>query len=141
MGLKSTIRTAVGVAFSAIGDLQELLDYIHEGQEPSYDPTTGSVTSDSDTVTLQVRVTLVNASGKVMENMPADLVEVSRPGDMVALIPGIDMTREPTTGDKIVRNDETWVVKGFATDPADGLWKVLVKRVGGGADGVLVFNE
>ncbi len=140
MGLKSAIQLAVGSAFTAIGDLGETLDYIHEGIEPSYDVTTGLVTSDSATVTLRPRVVMVPFNSKVAKKLPGDLVEIARPGDEVALIPGVDMTIEPTTGDKIVRSDETWVVKGFTRDPADGLWIILVKRAGGGAEGELVFH-
>jgi hypothetical protein len=140
MGLKATIQSLVGTAFEAIGDLQETVDYIHEGQEPDYDTSTGSVTPDSDTVTLAVRAVLVLFSS-IEKQMPSNLVEVALPGDYVALIPGIDMAREPTTADRLVRLDETWVVVGFTRDPAEGLWKVLIRRVGGGADGELVFHE
>lgn len=139
MGLQATIQSIVGTAFDAIGDLKETVDYTHEGQEPDYDPTTGSVTSDVGTVSLEVRAVFVAV--EVAKNLPADLVEVARPGDELALIPGVDMTIKPTTGDKITRLDETWVVKGFVRDPAQGLWKILVKRIGGGADNVLVFHE
>lgn len=142
MGLQSTIQSVVGTAFLAIGDLAEPVDYIHEGQEPDYDTTTGLVTSDVETVTLRIdEAVLVPFSKKVAEQSPADLVEVSLPGDWLALIPGNSLSIEPTTGDKIVRLDETWVVKGFARDPAKALWKILIRRVGGGADGELIIHE
>lgn len=141
MGFQSLIQSAVGNAFDTIGDLKETMDYIHEGQEPDYSTTTGLVTPDTATVTLTVRAMLLALDNPAASNLPGDLIEVSRPGDMVALIPGEDITIEPTTGDKLTRLDETWVVKGFAIDPAGGLWKMIVKRVGGGADGVLVFHE
>lgn len=140
MGLQSTIQNLVGTAFTAIGDLQQLHDYIHEGQEPDYDPTSGDITSDVATVTLQVRAVVLSAEATV-DKLPTSLVEVFRPGDQLALIPGVDMTISPTTGDKLVKDDDTWLVKGFVLDPAGGLWQVLMTRVGGGADGVLVFHE
>ncbi len=140
MGLQTTIQNLVGTAFSAIGDLAETVDYIHEGQEPDYDTTTGDVTSDSDTSTVPVRAVILSAGKTAMEKLPTALVEVARPGDQLALIPGSDLTISPTTGDKLVKDDDTWLVKGFAADPARGLWKVLLTRVGGGADGSLVFH-
>lgn len=140
MGLQAIVQSAVGTAFTAIGDLAEDVDYTHEGQEPDYDTGTGSVTPDSATVSLEVRAVFVPFE-KMAKNAPAELVEVALPGDQLALIPGTDMTIKPTTGDKITRLDEAWVVKGFVRDPAEGLWKVLVRRVGGGADGELVFHE
>jgi hypothetical protein len=142
MGFQSTIQTVVGRAFNTIGDLKESVDYIHEGDEPDYNPVTGAVSSDPDTVTLTVRAVFKAISDGALPNtFPADLVEVARPGDWMAFIPGVDMTIPPTTGDKIVRQDETWVVKAFSIDPAGGLWRMVVKRTGGGADGALVFHE
>ena len=140
MGLQSTIQSLVGTAFNAIGDLKETVDYTHEGQEPDYDPTTGLVTSDSATVTVQVEAVFV-AIKSTAKTLPTDLVEVALPGDYVALIPGIQLSIKPTTGDTIVRLDETWVVKGMSRDPAKGLWIILVRRQGGGADSILVFHE
>jgi len=141
MGLQATIQNLVGTAFSAIGDLAKTVDFIHEGQEPDYDPTTGVVTSDSATSTVQVRAVILAAGARTMEKLPTDLVEVARPGDQLGLIPAVDLQTAPTTGDKLVESDDSWVVKGCATDPADGLWKVLLTRLGGGADGALVFHE
>lgn len=141
MGLQATIQNLVGTAFDAIGDLKETVDYIHEGQEPDYDPTTGIVTSDSDTSTVQVRAVILAAGDATEEQLPTSLVEVARPGDQLALIPGVDMQTAPTTGDKVVKDDDSWLVKGMEADPAGGLWKVLLTRLGGGADGSLVFHE
>jgi len=141
MGLQATIQNLVGTAFGAIGDLAETVDYIHEGQEPDYDPTTGDVTSDSDTSTIQVRAVILSVGQTKMEKLPTALVEVAKPGDQLGLIPGMDLQQSPTTGDKLVKDDDTWLVKGFAADPAVGLWKVLLTRVGGGADDTLVFHE
>lgn len=140
MGLQSTIQSLVGTAFTAIGDLKETVDYIHEGTESDYDVTTGLVTPDVATVTISVEAVLVPIKSTA-KTLPADLVEVALPGDHVALIPGEQLSIKPTTGDKIVRLDEAWVVKGFTRDPAKGLWKILVRRPGGGADGELVFTE
>jgi len=141
MGLQSTIQNLVGTAFSAIGDLAGTVDYIHEGQEPDYNPTTGDVTSDSDTSTVQVRAVILSVGQTAMEKLPTGLTEVARPGDQLGLIPAVDLQTSPTTGDKLVKDDDTWLVKGFAADPAGGLWKVLLTRVGGGADSALVFHE
>ncbi len=140
MGLQATVQSLVGTAFDAIGDLKETVDYTHEGQEPDYDPTTGLVTSDSATVTLQVRAVFLPFN-KADRRMPTELVEVALPGDQLVLVPGIDVTISPTTGDTIVKDDDTWLVRGFIRDPAEGLYKFLVGRVGGGADGALVFHE
>lgn len=141
MGLQATIQNLVGTAFSAIGDLARTVDYVHEGQEPDYDPTTGAVTSDSDTSTISIRAVILAAGAKTMDKLPTDLVEVAKPGDQLGLIPAVDLQAAPTTGDKLVADDDTWLVKGCSTDPADGLWKVLLTRVGGGADGSMVFHE
>lgn len=141
MGLQSVIQKAVGQAFEAIGDLQQLHDYVHEGQEPDYDSTTGDVIPDVARVTLQVRATILAAGKDSLDKLPTSLMQVARPGDQLALIPGVDMTISPTTGDQLIKDDSTWRVKGFVLDPAGGLWKVLVTRVGGGADGQLVFHE
>ncbi len=140
MGLSNTIQKLVGTAFTTIGDLAEVVDYIHEGQEPDYDTTTGLVAPDPATVTLQVRA-MFTAFKKDDKNLPTELVEVGLPGDQVVLVPGVDVTISPTTGDKIVKDDDTWKVKGFARDPALGLWKFIVTRVGGGAEGALVFHD
>lgn len=140
MGLSNTIQSLVGTAFAAIGDLAETVDYIHEGQEPDYNTTTGQVASDPATVTLPVRA-MFKAFKKDDKDLPTELVEVGLPGDQVVLVPGVDVTISPTTGDKIVRIDDTWLVKGFARDPAKGLWKFVVGRVGGGAEGRLVFHD
>lgn len=141
MGLAATVQKLVGVAFTAVGDLQQTVSYTHEGQEPDYDPTTGNVTSDSDTSTIQVRAIFLSVGKAEIDKMPTSLVEVAKPGDQFVLIPQVDLQTAPTSGDKIVLDDDTWLVKGFMTDPAEGLWKVLVTRVGGGADGVLVFHD
>lgn len=140
MGLSATIQSLVGTAFTAIGDLQETVDYTHEGQEPDYDVTTGLVTSDVATVTIQVRA-VFKALKKADPRLPTELVEVALPGDQLVLVPGLDVTISPTTGDKIVKDDDAWLVKGFVRDPAEGLWIFLVGRVGGGADGEMVFHE
>ena len=140
MGLQSTVQKLVGTAFTAIGDLQETVDYTHEGQEPDYDPTLGLVTPDSATVTIQVRAVFTPFK-KGDPRLPTELVEVGLPGDQLVLVPGIDVTISPTTGDKIVKDDDSWQVKGFTRDPAEGLWKFIVTRIGGGADGQLVFHE
>lgn len=142
MGLSSTIQNLVGTAFEAIGDLKKTVDYIHKGQEPDYDPTTGIVQDDTDTSTVQVRAVLLKASDAGDRGIfPTELVEVARPGDLLALIPNADFQTAPTTGDELVFDDDTWLVKDLIVDPADGLWKVLLTRVGGGADGSLVFHE
>lgn len=141
MGLQATIQNLVGTAFSAIGDLAETVDYIHKGQEPDYDPTTGLVTPDSDTSTVQVRAVILSAGQDTVDKLPTSLVEVAKPGDQLALIPAVDMQQTLTTGDQLVKDDDTWLVKGFEIDPANALWKVLVTRVGGGADSSLVFHE
>lgn len=141
MGLQATIQNLVGTAFDAIGDLKETVDYIHSGQEPDYDPTTGAVTPDSDTSTVSVRAVILAAGSKTMEKLPTDLVEVAKPGDQLGLIPAVDLQRAPTTGDRLVLDDDSWLVKGCSTDPAEGLWKVLLTRLGGGADGSVVFHE
>lgn len=140
MGLQATVQKLVGTAFTVIGDLQEAVDYIHEGQEPDYDPTTGLVTSDVATVTLSVRAVFLPFN-KNDRRMPTELVEVALPGDQLVLVPGLDITISPTTGDIIVKDDDSWLVRGFVRDPAEGLFKFLVGRVGGGADGALVFHE
>lgn len=140
MGLSATIQSLVGTAFDAVGDLQQRHDYIHEGTEPDYDVTTGAVTPDPATVTLSVRA-IFKALKKADPRLPTELVEVALPGDQLVLVPGIDITISPTTGDKIVKDDDAWLVKGFVRDPAEGLWTFLVSRVGGGADGELVFHE
>lgn len=140
MGLQATIQSLVGTAFDVIGDLKETVDYTYEGQEPDYDPTTGAVTPDVDTVTLQVRAVFLPFN-KADRRMPTELVEVALPGDQLVLVPGTDVTISPTTGDTIVKDDDTWLVRGFIRDPAEGLYKFLVGRVGGGADGALVFHE
>lgn len=140
MGLQATVQSLVGTAFTAVGDLAETVDYTHEGQEPDYDTTTGLVTSDVATVTIQIRAMFL-ALKKDDSRLPTELVEVALPGDQLVLVPGVDVTISPTTGDKIVKDDDTWLVKGFARDPAEGLWKFVVGRVGGGADGLLVFHE
>ncbi len=141
MGLQSTIQNLVGSAFSAIGDLAETVEYIHAGQEPDYDPTTGEVTPDSDTSSPQVRAVILAVGKSTQDQLPTALVEVARPGDQLALIPAVDLDTAPTTGDKLVKDDDTWLVKGMEVDPAGGLWKVLLTRVGGGADGAMVFHE
>ncbi len=139
MGLQSTIQKLVGSAFDTIGDLKETVDYIHEGQEPSYDPTTGAVTPDSATTTIQVRA-IFKAFTKTDTRLPTELVQVGKPGDQVVLVPGVDVTIKPNTGDKIVKDDDTWLVKGAVPDPAEGLWTMIVTRVGGGSDGEAVFH-
>jgi len=141
MGLRSTIQSIVGTAFTAIGDLQDGVSYTHEGQEPDYDPTTGNVTSDSATSTVSVRAVILSAGSAEIEKLPTALVEVAKPGDQLALIPGVDLTIAPTTGDKLALDDDTWLVKGCVADPAIGLWKILMTRVGGGADDSLVFHD
>jgi len=141
MGLEATVQRLVGVAFTAVGDLQKTVSYTHEGQEPDYDPTTGNVTSDSATSTVQVRAIFLSVGKSEIDKMPTSLVEVAKPGDQLVLIPQVDLQTAPTSGDKIVLDDDTWLAKGFMADPAEGLWKVLVTRVGGGADGVLVFHD
>ena len=140
MGLQGTIQSLVGTAFDVVGDLKETVDYIHEGTEPDYDVTQGLVTPDAATVTVQVRAMLVPF--ETVEDLPTALVKEALPGDQVALVPGIDFNGKAlNTGDKIVRKDDTWLVKGFVRDPAEGLFKVLVGRVGGGADGAMVFHN
>ncbi len=139
MGLTSTIQKLVGTAFAAIGDLQETVDYIHEGQEPSYDTTTGLVTPDSATTTIGVRA-MFKAFNKNDTRLPTELVQVGLPGDQVVLIPGVDVTLSPTTGDKIVKDDDTWLVKAAVRDPAEALWIMVASRVGGGSDGQAVFH-
>lgn len=139
MGLTSTIQKLVGTAFDAVGDLKETVDYIHEGQEPSYDPTTGLVTSDSATTTIQVRA-IFKAFSKSDQRLPTELVQVGLPGDQVVLVPGVDVTISPTTGDKVVKDDDTWLVRAAVRDPAQGLWIMIAGRVGGGSDGEAVFH-
>jgi hypothetical protein len=139
MGLKGTIQSLVGTAFSAIGDLQEAVDYVHEGIEPDYDVTTGLVTRDAATVTLSVRAVILSEE-TTPARLPTSLTALYRSGDLLALIPGVDMTISPTTGDRMTLNGNTWLVKGFDLDPAGGLWKVLITRLGGGVDESLVFT-
>lgn len=139
MGLKSTVQKLVGTAFNAVGDLVETVDYTHEGQEPDYDTTTGLVVSDSATVTLAVRA-IFTPFNKSDKRLPTALVHVGLPGDQLVLVPGVDISISPTTGDKIVKDDDTWLVKGFVRDPAEGLWKFIVGRPGGGAEGEAVFH-
>lgn len=141
MGLQATIQNLVGTAFSAIGDLKRTVDYIHKGQEPDYDPTTGLVQPDANTSTVQVSAVLIKITSKTTDVLPTELVEVARPGDWLALIPNTDLQTAPTSGDEVVFDDDTWTVVGMAVDPANALWKVLLTRIGGGADGALVFHE
>lgn len=142
MGLSATIQNLVGTAFTAIGDLKKTVSYIHKGQEPDYDTTTGAVQQDPDTSPVLVSAVFVKGSDAISRGtMPTALVEVARPGDWLALIPNSDLQTAPTTGDEVILDDDTWVVKDLAIDPATALWKVLLTRVGGGAEGSLVFHE
>ena len=140
MGLLDTVQNLVNTAFDAIGDLKETVSYTHQGKSSTYDTATGTVYDDPASFTVQVRAIFTNLR-KAEEELPSQLIEVALVGDQVVLIPGVDLGVEPTTGDRIIRLDETWVVKGFVRDPAKGLWKILVTRVGGGADDELVFHE
>lgn len=138
MGLQSTIRSLVGTAFSSIGDLAETVEYHHNGIEADYDPTTGDVTTDTAAFTANVKAVFVNTKDE--KQMPSALVTIALPGDQLALIPGTELTEEPNTGDHIAKDDDKWLVVGKATDPATGLWKLLVRKLGGGAEESLVFH-
>ncbi len=140
MGLQATVQSLVKTAFEAIGDIPEAVDYTHEGQEPDYDPTSGAVTPDPATFTVRLERVLF-IPFKDNETAPSALVAIALPGDYLVLIAGLDLSVKPTTGDKIVRQDETWIVKGFTSDPAEGLWKILARHPGGGADGEVQFHE
>lgn len=138
MGLKSTVQKLVGTAFSAVGDLKKTVDYFHVDPNPDYDTTTGEVTRDPASFSGRVGAVLLTAKAAIDRGvMPTDLVEVARPGDWLALIPNTDLKKQPTTGDEIIFDDEKWLVKGIGTDPAEALWKVLIRRLGGGAEGLL----
>ena len=91
MGLEATVQKLVGVAFTAVGDLQKTVAYYHAGQEPDYDPTTGDVTPDSDSSSINVRAIFKSVGKADIDKMPTSLAEVAKPGDQLVLIPGVDL--------------------------------------------------
>lgn len=131
MGLQSLVQGLVNTAFSALGDLAQEVQYLHKGSRPAYDTTTGKVlpsVREALEVVRAVISTRTNSKGSGYE----DTSSKEAPGRLKALIPSVDLkVGPPATNDRIIRNNETFVVQGVDIDAAQACWVLDIEREGG----------
>jgi archaellum component FlaF (FlaF/FlaG flagellin family) len=119
MGLKETIQNAATTAFSAIGNLAEVVTYVQvSARQQEYSPTTGVV----DALSLKhsgVDALFTEYSAREIDG------SVIKPKDNKVLIPGNEVTFTPKQGDMIERaSSEVWRVVNVEIDPAEALWQL-----------------
>lgn len=122
MTLGSTVRNLVSKSFDVISDLKGLGTYNRTGVE-TYDPQTDSTSYVGSSVVPNVRMlpTEITSTSQV-DGIPI------RPGDMILLIPALDLSFEPSENDTILWESRVWEVQRVMTVPGKSLWKLMVRK-------------
>jgi len=134
MGLRDTIKKAVDTAFLAMGDIPESVQYGSVVADPTYDPTTGVITSSDGLYAVSVVFIEFTDSEKANTNSGI------RNTDRKALMPMAvlkDLLIEPKVNDYLVRgsgpNEVNWNLVSFSLDPTESLIEMQVREeVSGG---------
>lgn len=123
MGLADTIQKAAQTAFKAIGDIPLTCTYTSVGT-PSYNPTTGAVTS-SDTDYTGLKIVFEDFNPREINDAAGIILAT----DKKATIPNADLTPTPKLSDCITDADsKKWYIKDILIDPARALWLFQVRR-------------
>lgn len=102
-------------------DLAELATYTSVAT-PSYDPSTGTITTPSARYP-DVPIVFTSYARKEIDG------EVIRPDDQKAIIAQLALTPSPTLNDTMTRADGTvWTVVAVMADPAGAAWILQVRR-------------
>lgn len=133
MGLREALQKATVAAFNGLGDIPESVTFRSMASgAPAYDPAIGSVTETYTDYTVlmvftRVKQHEISVSANTEASKTGDKIEV-RASDTWALIPKRNLTPTPKMIDVIIKNGETWKLADVRTDPAEALWKLLIRK-------------
>lgn len=120
MGFKSAVQSVVNAAFNAIGDIKTDISIVTNNSNPSYNPSTGAITSSSTSYSLQAVVVKYNRR----EIDGASVLAT----DAKIIVNGSDISVVPTTTDTIVIDSVTWNILNVLRDPSDSILEIHARR-------------
>ncbi|MBT4080296.1 MAG: hypothetical protein HOE82_06755 [Gammaproteobacteria bacterium] len=121
--MREDIATAIGNAFTALGDIPETVTY-RQRTDGSYNAATG-VVSHTDTDT-SVSAVVEPLTGGQEPNIIAE----EHSGDLSFTFQQSDLSVEPNTNDEIIRNSEVYTVSQIIADPAGATFRIIGSRQG-----------
>lgn len=122
MSLRAQVKSAIQAGMAAIGDLAQRATYIST-TTPSYNPTTGAISSPSTSYT---GLAMVFSNFSRME-IDGDAV---RAEDQKVLVATLDLIPIPTINDRITDEDGVeWNIIGILSVPGMSIWKFHVRRM------------
>lgn len=122
MGLKDTIKSAVGSGFTALGDLKTTVTFKTHTANPSYNPTTQAISESSTSVS--VTGVLARYNRRQIDG------QVIQPNDQKFLFLQSAITFSPTLIDSVIISGAEWQVIDVSKDPADAIWVMQIRQAG-----------
>lgn len=128
---RNLLSGLVETAFSAVGDIAEQVQYEHKPSKPDYDPETGKKLPALGGAIEVVRAVFQPLSRSKSGGYD-DVARREAAGRLEVLIPSADFkVNPPATNDRLLRNNESYVVRGVETDPASAMWTLEIEREAG----------
>lgn len=131
MGLQAAIQAATQAAFNPINDLLTAATYVvTSDQDDNYDPESGEVSDNTDSYSINVLLTDIQAS----EFETAKEMKLTKDPNLLlnntkkVMIPTLDLTPTPKVEDQITIEDVNWEVFRVAQDPAGALWELYIRK-------------
>ena len=125
MSLKATIQSAVGTAFTAVGDLKKSVTYRRTSGTPSYDPATGQFSATETDYVIDV----VEVGKQTVFTNPTLMAQLKVPIDTISnlfVIQRADLTDRPISDDKIISSGTTYPVIDVLEEPSESIWLVAI---------------
>jgi hypothetical protein len=122
MGLREVFQAGASSAFSAFGNIKEPVSYYSASSNPTYNATTGAVTTGLTSET--VNMIFIYYRREEIDNADMNVLAT----DIKGICVQSELSATPRIGDLVKRGSLTYRVEYFNQDPAGAMWKFKLRK-------------